>query len=104
MYRGRLVANLIAIIAEEVSNLTFSYWDGSAWQDTWDGTQPGADGTTPMGPPVAIAITITLPSSASKIGDEASVKTYRHVVPIAAANGLLMQNGGTSFIQSTTGQ
>ena len=39
------------VIAEEVKSLTFSYFDGSAWQDSWDGTTPGPDGVTPMGPP-----------------------------------------------------
>ena len=46
------------VIAEEVKSLTFSYFDGSSWQDTWDGTTAGSDGTTPVGPPMLIAITI----------------------------------------------
>ena len=48
------------IIAPEVKSLQFQYFDGAAWQDVWDGTQPGGDGVTPMGPPAAVAITIGL--------------------------------------------
>lgn len=73
------------VIAEEVKSLTFSYFDGQGWQDTWDGTEVGADGQPPIGPPVAIAITLgmVLPGS-----DD--VKVYRHVVYIPAANGIGM--------------
>jgi hypothetical protein len=77
------------VIAEEVKSLTFQYWDGSAWQDTWDGTQPGADGSTPMGPPIAIAITveIALPGTGTAPGSTPQTKTYRQVVPLLTANG-----------------
>jgi len=79
------------VIAEEVKNLKFQYWDGTAWQDSWDSTQPGADGTTPQGPPLAVAITmdIALPGTANANGSEKQprVKSYRHVVPILTANG-----------------
>lgn len=77
------------VIAEEVKSLSFSYWDGSAWQDTWDGTTPGADGSTPVGPPLAIAVTLGIasPSSESATNAEPPVKLYRHVVAIPTANG-----------------
>ncbi len=70
------------IMASEVTSLNFSYFDGSAWQDSWDGTTAGPDGVTPVGPPVAIAITVTIASSDGK-----REKTYRHVVAIPTANG-----------------
>jgi hypothetical protein len=77
------------VIAEEVKNVTFQYWDGTAWQDSWDGTQPGADGSTPMGPPIAIAITIdvALPTAANATNDQPQIKSYRQVVSIVTANG-----------------
>jgi len=79
------------VIAEEVKNLQFQYWDGTSWQDSWDSTQAGADGSTPQGPPLAIAITmdLALPGSGNGNGQEAKprVKSYRHVVPILTANG-----------------
>ena len=80
------------VFAEEVKTLQFQYFDGTTWQDTWDGTTAGGDGTTPQGPPLAIAITIdvALPGSTSNANGQESqpkVKSYRHVVPILTANG-----------------
>src|SRR5262249_7592440 len=48
------------LVAEEVTSLLFEYFDGSNWTNTWDGTTPGADGVTPIGPPRAIRITLSL--------------------------------------------
>jgi hypothetical protein len=87
------------VIAEEVKSLTFSYWDGTAWQDTWDGTTPGADGTTPVGPPVAIAVTVGIasPSSDNPANANPPVKLYRHVVFLATSNGTpLTSSSGTT--------
>jgi hypothetical protein len=79
------------VIAEEVKNLQFQYWDGTSWQDSWDSTQAGADGSTPQGPPLAIAITmdLALPGTDNGNGLDSHPKTksYRHVVPILTANG-----------------
>jgi hypothetical protein len=77
------------IIAEEVKSLTFSYFDGTSWQDSWDGTAPGADGSTPLGPPLAVAITIGIatPGSGNRSPNDQPLKTYRHVVAIPTANG-----------------
>jgi hypothetical protein len=86
------------VIAEEVKSLNFSYFDGSSWQDTWDGTAPGADGTTPQGPPLAIAITIGIanPGANGEIGGPDNLKTFRHVVAIPTANGLPQQTTTTN--------
>src|SRR5207253_917962 len=46
------------VLAEEVKSLRFRYFDGTSWQDSWDGTAPGPDGPTPKGPPLAIEITL----------------------------------------------
>ena len=81
------------VIAEEVKNVAFSYFDGQNWQDTWDGTEVGSDGQTPIGPPVAIAITLGMVLPGSQ-----EMKNYRHVVYIPAANGIGMTpaQAGTS--------
>lgn len=87
------------VIAEEVKSLKFSYFDGTAWQDTWDGTAAGPDGSTPVGPPLAIAITIGISSagSGSGTGSDQALKFYRHVVPIITANGATqLTTGGTT--------
>jgi hypothetical protein len=88
------------VIAEEVKSLTFSYFDGTNWQDSWDGTVAGPDGSTPVGPPLAIAITVGLATPGSPSGSNTNppLKLYRHVVPLATANGVtqLTTTGGTT--------
>jgi type II secretory pathway pseudopilin PulG len=78
------------VIADEVKSLTFSYFDGTNWQDTWDGTAAGPDGSTPVGPPLAIAVTIGLASPTTEGATDADqpLKLYRHVVSIPTANGV----------------
>ena len=70
------------VIAEEVSNITFSYYDGSSWQDSWDGTATGSDNKTAQGPPRLIAVTVEIAT-----GNGDVTKSYRHVVAIPTANG-----------------
>jgi hypothetical protein len=86
------------VIAPEVKTLTFSYFDGTDWQDSWDGTQPGSDGVTPIGAPLAIAITIGIApqGSATGLGTAQKLKTYRHVVAIPTANFVAAQATGTT--------
>jgi Tfp pilus assembly protein PilV len=83
------------VIADEVRNLQFQYFDGTNWQDTWDSTVPGADGVTPIGSPCAIAVTIGV----ARPGANGNLKTYRHVIAIQTANGTTLQ----AQTQSTTG-
>lgn len=88
------------VVAEEVRSLSFSYFDGSAWQDSWDGTAAGSDGQTPQGPPVLIAIVIGVAVPGKGKGGEPVIKQYRHVVAVQAANGAAAQQqqqaGGAS--------
>jgi hypothetical protein len=82
------------VIAPQVKSVQFQYFDGQEWQDTWDGTQlGGADGNTPIGPPLAIAITITLRSTTPGEGEEPARK-YKHVIALPATNGFTMANQG----------
>src|SRR5207245_8123141 len=76
------------VIAEEVQSVAFRYFDGTAWQDSWDGTQIDSTGAS-TGPPQAVEITVAIlpPSSDSSAGDNSNLKTYRHVVAIPTANG-----------------
>ena len=89
------------VIAPEVRSLTFSYWDGSSWQDSWDGTTAGSDGVTPMGPPIAVQISIELAGSGQ--GANAKSKTYTYVISLPTANGATQQNntGSTGSTGST---
>ncbi len=48
------------LLAEEVTDLLWEYSDGSTWANSWDGTVPGPDGVTPLGPPRAVRLTLTL--------------------------------------------
>ena len=78
------------IIAPEVTNLQFSYFDGTEWQPSWNSTTPGSDGMTPQGPPAAIAVLaeITMPSVG---GRPPRVRQFRHVIAIPTANGQPLQ-------------
>jgi len=68
------------VIAEEVQSVAFRYFDGTAWQDSWDGTQTDSTGAS-TGPPQAVEITVAIlpPSSDSSAGGNSNLKTYRHV-------------------------
>lgn len=81
------------ILAEEVTSLSFSYFDGSSWVSEWDGTSLGSDGQTPIGPPLAVAIVISIapPGGPRPDGVEPKVRTYRHVISLMTANGASQQ-------------
>jgi Tfp pilus assembly protein PilV len=83
------------VIADEVRELQFQYFDGTNWQDSWDSTLPGADGVTPIGSPCAIMVTLGV----ARPGANGNLKTYRHVIAIQTANGATAQ----AQTQSTTG-
>src|SRR5262249_35486595 len=52
------------VIAQYVRNVTFEYYDGTAWQTSWDGTALSTvDNKTPVGPPAAIRITVVVAGS-----------------------------------------
>jgi hypothetical protein len=91
------------VFAPQVTDVQFEYFDGVSWQTTWDGGQLGGnDGNTPIGPPAAIGITITLKSS-SVSGDDREVKPrrYKHVVELPSSNAFTqaMQQGQGSSSQ-----
>ncbi len=73
------------VIAPEVKDVTFEYFDGADWQSSWDGSQPGSDGVTPLGPPRAVRATFVLQFPGR--GGEVTERRVQHVVPIRAAVG-----------------
>ena len=73
------------VLAPEVRSFTFSYFDGTDWQDSWDSTTLGADGVTPIGPPRLVAITIGL---LKPNGSDDDLDMRRHVISIPTANGI----------------
>lgn len=79
------------VIAPEVTELSFEYYDvsattdGEGWTTSWTGSTPGPDGMTPLGPPTAIRVSFTLRLVDSD-GHE-TFKSYKHVIPILTASG-----------------
>jgi hypothetical protein len=69
-----------------VSRVQFEYWDGSTWQDTWDGRMTNADGKTLLGPPMAIRVHFWLKLPGDNPGETVE-KEYRHTIAIRAAPG-----------------
>ena len=89
------------LYAGEVKSVEFGYFDGTAWQDSWDSTTLGPDQATPLGSPRAISIKIgVLPPGATAVGGkEPELKYYRRTVQIMTANGTPLNSnpeGGTT--------
>jgi prepilin-type N-terminal cleavage/methylation domain-containing protein len=82
------------IYAEDVVGLSFQYFDGTNWTDTWDGSTLGADGKTPIGPPRLVQISLTIRYAGTQ-GGEAKEKTFIHSVAIGAANAQPTSAGAT---------
>jgi prepilin-type N-terminal cleavage/methylation domain-containing protein len=95
------------ILAPEVTEVNFRYFDGESWQDTWDGTVLGTDGKTPMGPPRAIEVTMSVRRPGADPNDDSAIKQYLQVIPINAANAqsTTISTGatGTTGTTGTTG-
>jgi hypothetical protein len=73
----------VDLIAPEVNSVTFEYFDGSAWQSTWDGSALGQDGVAILGPPRAVRVTMVLVFP-EPMGEERR-KTVQQVIAIRAA-------------------
>jgi len=78
--------NYSKLLAPEVSELRFRYFDGSDWQTTWDSTERG-------GFPVAVEVVVVIDPSQSASGgngqssgtDTDTLETYRSVVFLPVA-------------------
>jgi hypothetical protein len=75
------------LLAHEVKNLEFRYFDGTNWTDTWDSTALGQDNVTPMGSPRAIEVKMSLQLPKGKFGSKEQVKNFRQVILITTAGG-----------------
>jgi len=96
------------ILTNRVIALGFEYFDGTNWQTTWDGTQPGSDGVTPVGPPVAIRITMSVARADNLTAgvSDSSVRQYQDVIQIPTAafyNSQQYSNTTTGTTSSTGG-
>jgi prepilin-type N-terminal cleavage/methylation domain-containing protein len=92
------------VLAAEVKNVQFQYFDGTDWQDSWDCTTPGTDGVTPIGAPQAIAIVLDIAHPAEGVkDDDPPTKRYRHVVACVTANGITPQQTQQSGTSTTGG-
>ena len=83
------------IIAPEVKDVVFQYFDGTTWQDSWDGTTLGGPtGDIPVGPPSAISITLTFSRKNVDNSDlpDSQLPKYTHVVAIPAGNNFPQTN------------
>lgn len=77
------------IIASEVKNILFEYWDGTTWQPEWEGID---ENDNAIGPPMGIRITLTLRRNglgASTDSDDSA--TCQHVIAIPTANNFNLQ-------------
>lgn len=80
------------LIAPEVQDFACEYLDGGTWQSSWDGSQATTDGTSVLGPPRAIRVTLTF----------ASGKRVQQVFAVRAANGLFQSATGSGTTSSGT--
>jgi hypothetical protein len=78
-------SDLPKYVIAEVVDIDFEYWDSSAWQSSWDGTQLSDDQKTPIGPPMAIAVTLTVRMPSSGRSDQPAEKKCRHVIAVPTA-------------------
>lgn len=81
------------IVCKQVTNVMFEYYDGFSWQPSWDGRALMGDGKTPIGPPLAVAITLTIAGPETRPGVRRQ-STLRHVVSLPSANGVDPAIGG----------
>ncbi len=74
----------VDLIAEEVIDVNFEYYDGGSWSSTWAGDEENSDGKTVKGPPRAIKMTMVI------VDDGGNQKTVEHVFAIRAAVGTFL--------------
>jgi prepilin-type N-terminal cleavage/methylation domain-containing protein len=88
------------VIAPEVLAVQFDYWDApnQRWAQEWDGTALATDGVTPVGPPMAIKITlwINTPDLKATDKDDPNVLVVEHVVQIPTAVAGLPDTSSTN--------
>jgi len=76
------------IFAKTVIDVSFEYYDGVQWLTEWDGTEVLSDMVTPRGPPLAIAVKVSVarPDNVAVGPDDPGVKTFRHIIHVSTAS------------------
>ncbi len=87
------------VIAPEVLDATFEYYDGGTWLSQWDGSATAIDGTSLTGPPRAIRVTLVLEFSARGGRQQ---KRVTQVIPLRAAVGNYQPADATTTTPTTT--
>ena len=77
------------VMVPEATSVAFEYFDGTSWQSSWDGSQLSPDGVTPIGPPRAVRVTLTLSIPSTRPGGTAFETTVTQVIPVRSAPGPL---------------
>lgn len=72
----------------EVVGVQFEYFDGAGFHTEWNGSDLAADGVTPIGPPSAIRVTLTIKNRNGQTRD------YRRTVAIPTGNNFVTQQNG----------
>ncbi|MFQ3591954.1 MAG: prepilin-type N-terminal cleavage/methylation domain-containing protein [Gemmataceae bacterium] len=89
------VDELACVMAPEVIGVSFRYFDPAAgWLEAWDSSAVGSDEVTPIGPPRAIEVILTVQPPPRRGLPVPQPMTYRHVIAISTANGPTMNMGG----------
>jgi prepilin-type N-terminal cleavage/methylation domain-containing protein len=91
----------VSLIADEVSEVLFEYYDGTSWVETWE----GGSGTIPT-PPVAVRVTLAFSRPGSQ-GAAAQSRIVTQTIPVRTAPGATVPELVDPVITSgstTTGQ
>ncbi len=86
------------LISDEVLDMTIEYFDGSAWQTEWTGSDLTDDQQSVKGPPRAIRMTLVI-----QVLGATQSKTIQHVFPVRAAVGLYAPPAADAAATTTTG-
>ena len=90
---------LAEVIAPEVKDATFEYYDGGTWQSSWDGSQTAIDGVSLIGPPRAIRVVLVL-EIAGRGGPKP--KRVSQTIPIRTAVGNYLPADAATTTTPTT--
>ncbi|VTT99346.1 hypothetical protein : : T2SJ [Gemmataceae bacterium] len=71
----------VSLIADEVTEVLFEYYDGTSWVETWE----GGSGTIPT-PPVAVRVTLAFSRPAAQ-GAAAQSRIVTQTIPVRTAPG-----------------
>jgi hypothetical protein len=78
-----------------VEEITFQYYDGNAWRDTWDSTQVDSATGLSNNLPRAIKLDLQLHVETETIGQPAPVQLVVPVVVMARTNSSTQVSGET---------